>query len=502
MTPSSSPTAWLALAALLAGLGAAVRPAPAAGAAAPLLKTESFDRDPGWDGHNNRSQAFELRTVRQDFGWSRTAHTGHAGEIGGYVTPAAEPAYYAKAIPARTFEDPLSASGTLVVPSRGPQGDGTTNTLVGFFNADTVNEWRTPNSLALRINGRGEGFHVHLEYATARWRAGGEFISQLDPATGKRSQRLLPGGDTVHTWSLRYDPQGNAGNGAITATVDGETLVCKLEPGHKADGATFNRFGILNVLKSADNGGSLWLGALRVNDVPQALERDPGWTALQNRRIYASDNVRPRFNFGYSPTGYAGGRAKGECGGLFFRGDQRYPERLAYYGDRLEPLTLDRPLHASGKVCLRRGVTDSTVLIGFFHAADSIRVGPEQRSAIPENFVGAAIEGPSRDGFLFYPLYGVDRESTGAAPRFDPLPPVILPDGRSHAWALDYDPAAGDGGRITVSLDGRATTLDLTRDHRSLGARLNRFGFVTPHIDGNGQLVYLDDLTYTSRQAP
>ena len=39
-------------------------------------RTESFDRDPGWDDHNNRSKTTESRTVRQDFGYCRTNLAG------------------------------------------------------------------------------------------------------------------------------------------------------------------------------------------------------------------------------------------------------------------------------------------------------------------------------------------------------------------------------------------------------------------------------------------
>jgi hypothetical protein len=497
---SAAAALLFATASLVDLLGAPSLPGAAAGGASPLVKTENFDRDPGWDGHNNRSRFPPPRTVRQDFGWSSTSHTGRArGEIGGFVCPAAEPAYYAKTIPARSFDDTLSASGTLVVFPGGTLEDGAGNTLVGFFNADTLNEWRTPNTVALRINGRGDGFHAHLEYATGRWRAGAEFFGQVNPATGRKVARLFPSGSRVHTWSLKLDPAGNRGGGTITATLDGETLVCKLDPGHQADGATFNRFGLLNVMTFADEGGSLWLGDVRINGAKEPLERDPGWNGFRNRRSYTSRSVRPRFDFGYSPTGYAGGRARGECGGLLFRGDQRYPERLAYYGARLEPLTLDRPLLACGKICLRRGVTDSTILVGFFNAPESVRTGPEQVSGIPENFAGAAVEGPSREGFFFYPVYGLDREGAGAAPGFDSLPPRILPDGRPHSWSLEYAPSAR-AGRITVTLDGRSSVLELTEEHRAIGARFNRFGFVTTHIDGNGQHVYLDDLTYTFRQ--
>ena len=47
------------------------------------LKTETFDRDPGWDGVNNRSaQKGPGRTIRQDFGFSSTSHAGgKPGEV-------------------------------------------------------------------------------------------------------------------------------------------------------------------------------------------------------------------------------------------------------------------------------------------------------------------------------------------------------------------------------------------------------------------------------------
>src|ERR1051326_4795312 len=73
-------------------------------------RTEHFDHDPAWEGRNNRPDPAIARTVRQDFGYSG-AHGG--GAIGGFVTPAAEPAYYARKIPPRTLEDTLTASGTL-----------------------------------------------------------------------------------------------------------------------------------------------------------------------------------------------------------------------------------------------------------------------------------------------------------------------------------------------------------------------------------------------------
>src|SRR5262249_10834860 len=157
------------------------------------------------------------------------------------------------------------------------------------------------------------------------------------------------------------------GGGSVTVTLGGETAVCNLGPGHKADGASFDRFGLMPVLKSAAEGGEIWLGDVELDGHAEDFSRDPGWEGMGNRRSYVSTDVRPRFNCGYSPTQHAGGQATGELGGLMFRGDCRYPERLASYGDRLAELSLVKPLKASGKVSLRRAVSDSTTLLGFYH---------------------------------------------------------------------------------------------------------------------------------------
>src|SRR6478672_7974597 len=81
---------------------------------------QSFDRDPGWEGVNNRAQDPKPRTIKQDFGYSaKTSQAGgRPGEIGGLITPAAEPAYYAKALPVKSFVDRLSASGKVL--AKGP----------------------------------------------------------------------------------------------------------------------------------------------------------------------------------------------------------------------------------------------------------------------------------------------------------------------------------------------------------------------------------------------
>lgn len=479
---------WLALACLNSPLVESAQPL--------LLKTETFDTDPGWEGRHNRASAPAPSRIVQNFGFSgSSSHAGgSAGEIGGLITPAGEPAFYGKVIAPASFNDSLSASGLLNVP----EGGG--HTLIGFFNADTVNEWRTPNSIALRIYGRGTYFHAYLEYGTGLWRAGGASFG---------GDAALPSGAASYPFSLDYDPHGAGGRGTVTATFGSDSTVMTLDSGHQADGALFNRFGILNVMKSADDPGQVWLDDVTINGEPHSFDSDPGWDQRNNRRTYTSANVRPRFNFGYSPgSNFAGGQRAGEIGGDTFRGDSRVEfngRRLAYYGDRLkETLSLHQPLQAGGKIGFRRGVSDSSTLIGFFHSTGSVRSSDSQDSANPENFVGAAIEGPSSEGFYLYPTYGVDQE--GVRPsggRGTPTPPSIYPNGESHDWTLNYYPDGNGGsGSIVVTLDGQAVTLHLDPGHKQIGGQFDRFGIITTHIDGSGQTVYFDDLTYTIGFAP
>jgi hypothetical protein len=461
-----------------------------------LLKTETFDAEPGWDGRNNRATDPGPRQIVQNFGFSSSStHAGGSlGEIGGFITPAGEPAFYGKVITPTSFNTSLSASGVLNVP----QGGG--HTLIGFFNADTVNEWRTPNTIALRIYGRGPYFLAYLEYGTGSWRAGGGSFG---------GEAQIPSGAADYPFSLNYDPNGAGGLGTVTATIGSHTSTVTLDSGHKVDGATFNRFGILNVMKSADDPGQVWLDDVTIIGESDSFDSDPGWDERNSRNTYISTNVRPRFDFGYSPgSNFAGGQGTGEIGGHTFRGDSRVQfngSRMAYYGDPLrETLTLHQPLHAAGKVGFLRGVSDSTTLIGFFHSNDSMRNNDSQNSATPENFVGAAIEGPSAEGFYLYPTYGVDQEGVRASGgRGTPVPPYIYPDNNSREWTLDYRPDANGGtGSITVMLDGQAVTLNLDPGHKQIGAHFNRFGIITTHIDGSGQTVYFDDLTYAIGTQP
>src|SRR5262245_57806268 len=108
-----------AVARYLAAIALLVTPAACASGAEPSAtrqKTERFDRDPQWDGTNNRRAPDPSPVVEQDFGYSATQHGGKSrGQIGGRVSQSLRSAYYAKVISAATFNEPLSASGRLEV---------------------------------------------------------------------------------------------------------------------------------------------------------------------------------------------------------------------------------------------------------------------------------------------------------------------------------------------------------------------------------------------------
>jgi hypothetical protein len=112
--------------------------------------------------------------------------------------------------------------------------------------------------------------------------------------------------------------------------------------------------------------------------------------------------------------------------------------------------------------------------------------------------MGVAVEGPSREGFYFYPVYHLSDGTLdyGREPKL----PHILTNGESHRWALDYRPSeSGRPGRLQTMLDDECGTVEIPKlpAHSTV---FDRFGIVTTWIDGNSQHVYFDDLTYTVRQ--
>jgi hypothetical protein len=469
-------------------LTAAQQPAPSTPA-----KPETFDTDPHWEGFRNRLLPARLPVTRQDFGYRRTHRAGgsRAGEIGGLVQRSIVPATYAKRIETRTLDNRLRASGTLVVPMAG----GGSGAMIGWFN-ETSRGWRTPNSLAFRVDGNGGKFWMFYEYGTHSYRTGGGGAFE-GPRYQTTSTAPFATGDTVHTWSLDYDPEGANGNGLLMFRIDDRSYQIPLAPGHRDDGATFDRFGMWNVQAPGEQ-LELYMDDLVVDGVEQRFDDDPGWEAAGNHVEFAERVIRPYHDFGFSASAHCGG-AEGEIGGIIFR-----DERPAFYAAPVGRLSLDDELRASGKIAFCKAGSDSGVYLGWFDAEGKRQNETPEHESPQKNFLGVMVEGPSRVGHFFRPAYstssGAGRTASGEGEGGQLMWPVIRPDAAVHTWALHYRPQrAGGRGQIEVTLDGETHTMDLAPTHRAIGASLDHFGFFNIQSGGHHVEIYLDDVSYTPR---
>lgn len=442
---------------------------------------EDFSVDPNWEGKGNRNTGNHFRTVVQDFGYSRTNYAGgeKLGELGGKIFRSLTPATYAKIIPSKTLSVPFTMSGKFAVT----EADGNSGVMIGWFHS-TSQGWRTPNSLVFRLDGNGGKYWVFFEYGTQNSLTGsGATFEGKRYQTTKTPPECADG--TIHTWSLTYNPNSAEGNGEITFIFDDEPFTLALVSGHKVDGATYNRFGILNT-QIAGKGMNVYIADLILDGEPIDLNQDPNWEENGNRTTFKDSEIRPIHDFGWSPTNHAGGKP-GEVGGLIWRAEEKKPDQTAYFADQIGLLTMEHKLEASGKVSMMRAAVDSAVLIGWFNSQSHI-------GEPPPNFIGIMIEGPSRIGHYFRPIYS---DSQGQY-KIMKQGPVIKPSPKSHLWNLSYTPYANDRqGQITVTFDDKATSLNLSRDVRERGGVFDRFGILTYQRGGHFVDIYFDDLTYT-----
>ena len=272
--------------------------------------------------------------------------------------------------------------------------------------------------------------------------------------------------------------------------------IAKLAPGHKSAGATFDRFGLWNQ-QSAGAAMTVWFDDLRYDGKAQDFRTDPQWEGKGNRTEFRERRFRGAQDYGYSKTAHAGGK-KGEMGGIIWSANPGSEEE-GFYADRVEPLTLDQPLSASGKIVLTRGATDSDFYFGWFQS-DGWRppIGTADRSTTP--YIGVIIGGPGHSGHYFRPGYSGKKEQQNAVgPGYNRPGPHLRPDSKPREWTLTYDPAGNKGhGSIRATLDAEAATLDLAPGVKAQGITLDRFGLFTWRPDGNSNDVFFDDLTYTA----
>ena len=523
---------------------------------------ESFDADPGWIGVNNRQIGTEMPTVRQDFGWSNTSHTGEGtGEIGGVVHDSRVQAYYALPIgKPLSFKDKLSASGKLVLKRLDLRGVA----YFGFFNSQR-HEWRPWNSMAFRIweeNGDGQ---IMFDWMSADWRAAGFETDVL----------IKPGDGVVHTFRFEYDPDmraelskrdtlleqvltDRAGNAPADLEVQDEPIVFKKAKAIEPD-ITPEAFRA-RLIKAREagltgffhrHGQRRWW---KINNpekqqgriVIQIDDHDPHITYLTpEQREMASSMDR----FGIFNIQRYGGACEVYYGDLTIN-DQKidlskdphwegknnratwtepdfhsmfdfgYMETnwagkqigeigglfwrvrptgpAGYYADDVGVMTLDDPISFSGTINFPTGQTDAAMYFGYFNHDDQIAKYEKNVDSPYGQMLGIAIADSSAVGYYFTGMC-LDKERQSASGRG----PVIVPDGKRRQFTFVYDPKANDGvGRVTYTLDGERTTFDLTPAMRKAGATLNRFGMANVRRGGNSVRVYLDDLTYSARRDP
>jgi hypothetical protein len=482
--------------------------------AAPL-KSQSFDQDPVWEGHNNHVVPKDVPMVVQDFGYSRTNIAGKAaGEMGGQVTRASEPAFYADNIGVKTLDDALSASGTFALTKT----SGSSGVFFGFFRSDQPGASGRPvSSLGLDFDGEPHGARLAVRLITGKNQACGTFITPFIP--GKFRPTPIRNDGTRYQFQLDYDPKANDGKGRFTFALHSDahqpdeisgkpdldekfkpealarfphttTFSVDLPPGFKEQGTRFDHFGLMNLMKA---GGpiSIYFDDLKYLDRSQDFSQDPHWAQSANHASYRATDVGGAHNFGFSPTNHAGGAKTGEIGGTFWRNDN-----WGYYADRVGPLTFDDRLEARGKVAMVVGGPDSDMAFGWFHSEGGKGESPDKAGT----FLGIKVGGPTRVGHYFLPAFALSHDVHGA-PKQGP----VLTPGKSYDWSLVYDPTANGGaGAITAKLGDQSVTLELKPGQKSQakGAALDRFGMLSIGPGGQIVKVYLDDLQYTAAPTP
>lgn len=475
----------------------------------PPARNEAFNKDPGWEGHNNRLLPKAVPTITQDFGYSETSFASREkGEVGGQVVRCATPAYYAARI-RKTLDDKLSASGTFALKG----ASGSSGVFFGWFHSDQPGGGGRPvQSLGLDFDGEASGARLAVRMINKNNRTCGTFITPFVPGKFRPTPIRLDG--TRYNWSLDYSPEGNGGRGRVKFTIKShgtapEPLEAKRLPagmpeahrkealkrfpnttsftfdlpkGFKKEGASFNRFGLLCMMKPG-NAMTIYFGDVKHDGVSDDFRKAPAWAGSNNR---AKVKAAPAgaHDFGYSPkTNFAGGEP-GEMGGDLWRGG-----KYAYYADRVRALSLDDRLQASGRVILKVGAPDSDVYLGWFGEGEKGKPPAESK-----NFVGAHIGGPTRVGHYFHPAFATAKGTRGHTKKG----PVLVP-GKVYRWSLAYDPAANGGqGEIRVALGDEKVALPLPKGARAQGGRFDRFGLFNSTAGGQLVRIYFDDLTYTA----
>jgi hypothetical protein len=204
-----------------------------------LGKRQDFSNDPKWDASGNR-RTYQATDVggAHNFGYSATNHAGGAkpGEIGGTFWRSDKWGCYGDKIEPVSFDQRIEARGKVNMVVGGVDAD----MCFGFFRmkegeADSPN--RVGDFLGIKVGGPTRIGHMFVPAFTVNEKLRGQ---------AEKGPVMQPG--KACDWSLVYDPSANGGNGAITATLDGESVTHNLKPGQrgKMKDARLDRFGMFS----------------------------------------------------------------------------------------------------------------------------------------------------------------------------------------------------------------------------------------------------------------
>jgi hypothetical protein len=515
---------------------------------------EDFGRDPGWEGWNNRVRARNPPEIAQDFGWRPAGRTG-AGPagIGGVIWRSSTPAYYAMPLGPLSFRNSFSASGILALSAPAEDGNGF---YIGFFSRERQG-WRVWPSCGFRIGeviqnkarffldyktGLDKGailnpdIEIPCDGSVHRWELAyepeatvpdiwpdprlpeylGDHGNVPEPEILERAQKrdptmtaerlrtlLLKARDeglvddwyrkgTYHLWSL--DKEAPRMKGRVRFRFDDQPPVSYfLLPGHREEPADLTLFGVFN-MQIYNGSMQFHLFDLTVNGKAIDLLQDPQWEGRGNQARYLQTDFHARQDFGYSQTNWAG-KTPGEIGGRFWGTEVVDPLHAFYAGD-VGRLTLDDPISFSGSINFVDGGVDGRMLIGYFNrAARLAAIEGEYKGNPPHQFMGLEIMDQTRIGYSFTAVCSPRQDIA-----FEERGPIIIPDRIKRRFTFRYDPAAGQAGRITVTLDKAAFTADLTLEQRKAGAVFDCFGLLNPRKGGKYVDAYFDDFTYDVRR--
>ena len=246
-----------------------------------------------------------------------------------------------------------------------------------------------------------------------------------------------------------------------------------LPAGYKAEGATFDRFGLMNMMK---NGGAatIFFDDVTWNGQLQDFSKDPGWKESGNRNRYQDRELVGAHDFGWSAdTNHAGGKP-GEIGGSLWRSG-----KPAWYAAKVGPFKKGQRLEARGKAQLVTAGPDSDMYIGWF--GERAEGSPADEGA----FIGVHVGGPTRIGHYFMPRI-VDAK--GERLMLESAPIMSL--GKAQDVAAQAQPK-------TVTLDGKTAVMKVPANRAPALDPLNRFGLCTSSIGGQAVKIYFDDLEAT-----